>query len=181
MSVVCLRFDFCYQNSFRSRKSLFTPQTTNMNYCNIFNDFISPGPGMIWSSSHFSWHYSIFNNYKLFLWQIMKKASLPLKYLWEFVGHIWKTLYFWRSMRDKGYLSGNVFSEWLHRKEQTAEAGKSQQQCRLRDNAFQPSKILQYVLFHCVAPAPWSLQQRGIDPATNVSINHSRTQQGVLF
>lgn len=34
------------------------------------------------------------------------------------------------------------------------------------------------VLFRCLAPAPWSLQQCGIDPATNVSINHSRTQQG---
>lgn len=33
---------------------------------------------------------------------------------------------------------------------------------------------------HCFAPAPWSFQQRGIDPATNVSINHSRTQQGCI-
>lgn len=39
----------------------------------------------------------IFHNYKLLLCKLMIIASLPLKYLWEFVGHIWKTLHFWRS------------------------------------------------------------------------------------
>lgn len=37
------------------------------------------------------------------------------------------------------------------------------------------------ILFPCSAPAPWSLQQCGIDRESNVPIGHSRDHRGVLF
>lgn len=61
-----------------------------------------------------------------------------------------------------------------YEKEQAAEAGKSLNYCKSGSETMHSSSPRSYVLFQCVAPAPRSLQQCVIDPATNVFINHAQ-------
>lgn len=93
--VVCLSFDFLCPK--HSEAENHNPQT----WITLLFSMTSLALGLGRAGAlHISLDSTmlIFRNYKLLLWQLMIKASLPLKYLWEFVGHIWKTFDFWRSV-----------------------------------------------------------------------------------
>lgn len=78
------------------------------------------------------------------------------------VGNAWRMFF---------TLSGKirlVFVSVTPPKEQAVEAGKSH---------LLSVQVQRQCIPAAPGPAPWSLEQRGIDPATNVSVDHRRTQQ----
>lgn len=99
------------------------------------------------------------------IWNVEKKGSILIFLVYAAV------------KQKKGYFAPKMpFSVWWDDKMQAWEAGKSHSKSTgfHTMHSWGPRSS---VLFRCMAPAPWSLQQYGIDTAANYSINHSWIQQ----